>query len=82
MNRLAHQTSPYLLQHADDPVAWQPWGEEAIARARAEDRPLLLSIGYSSCHWCHVMGRESFADHATALVMNARFVNINPIVAV
>ncbi len=76
MNRLAHQTSPYLLQHADDPVAWQPWGEEAIARARAEDRPLLLSIGYSSCHWCHVMGRESFADHATALVMNARFVNI------
>ena len=76
MNRLAHQSSPYLLQHADNPVDWHPWGEEAIACARADDRPILLSIGYSACHWCHVMARESFADEATAQVMNARFVNI------
>jgi uncharacterized protein YyaL (SSP411 family) len=74
MNRLAEQTSPYLLQHADNPVDWYPWGEEAFARARAEDRPLLVSVGYSSCHWCHVMAHESFEDVATADVMNDLFV--------
>jgi hypothetical protein len=76
MNRLAQETSPYLLQHADNPVEWQPWGEEALDRARAEGRPLLVSIGYSACHWCHVMERESFADKATAAVMNELFVNV------
>jgi hypothetical protein len=76
MNRLAQETSPYLLQHADNPVDWQPWGEEALARARAEAKPLLVSIGYSACHWCHVMERESFADGATAAVMNELFVNV------
>ncbi len=75
-NRLAGETSPYLLQHADNPVDWHPWGEDAIARARAEDKPILLSIGYSACHWCHVMAHESFEDAATAAVMNALFVNI------
>ena len=62
VNRLAGETSPYLLQHADNPVDWYPWGDEAFARARAEDRPILLSIGYSACHWCHVMEHESFED--------------------
>ena len=76
MNRLAGETSPYLLQHADNPVDWHPWREEAIEKARREDLPILLSIGYSSCHWCHVMARESFADAATAAVMNEGFVNI------
>ena len=76
MNRLAQETSPYLRQHAQNPVDWYPWGEEAIDRARAENLPILLSIGYSSCHWCHVMAHESFEDEATARVMNARFVNI------
>ena len=76
MNRLAGASSPYLLQHADNPVDWYPWGEEALERARAEDRPILLSIGYSACHWCHVMAHESFEDPATAEVMNRRFVNI------
>ncbi|MDE0036281.1 MAG: thioredoxin domain-containing protein [Gammaproteobacteria bacterium] len=76
MNRLARETSPYLRQHADNPVDWYPWGEEAIDRARAENLPILLSIGYSSCHWCHVMAHESFEDEATARVMNTRFVNI------
>ena len=76
MNRLARETSPYLRQHADNPVDWYPWGEEAIGRARAEERPILLSIGYSSCHWCHVMAHESFEDGATAEVMNQRFINI------
>jgi uncharacterized protein YyaL (SSP411 family) len=76
MNRLAGETSPYLLQHADNPVDWYPWSEEAFARARAEDRPLLLSIGYSACHWCHVMEHESFEDPETAALMNERFVNI------
>ena len=76
MNRLAGETSPYLRQHADNPVDWYPWGEEAMDRARAENLPILLSIGYSSCHWCHVMAHESFEDEATARVMNARFVNI------
>jgi uncharacterized protein YyaL (SSP411 family) len=74
VNRLAQETSPYLLQHAGNPVDWYPWGEEALGRARAEDRPILLSIGYAACHWCHVMERESFEDEATARVMNERFV--------
>ncbi|WP_205698997.1 thioredoxin domain-containing protein [Conexibacter sp. SYSU D00693] len=73
-NALAHETSPYLLQHAGNPVDWLPWGEEALRRAREEDRPLLVSIGYSSCHWCHVMERESFEDPEVAALMNARFV--------
>ena len=75
-NRLARETSPYLLQHARNPVDWYPWGEEALNRARREDMPILLSIGYSSCHWCHVMESESFENEATAKVMNERFVNI------
>ena len=75
MNRLAGETSPYLLQHADNPVDWYPWGEEAFARARGEDRPVFLSIGYSACHWCHVMERESFADPETAALMNEHFVS-------
>jgi uncharacterized protein YyaL (SSP411 family) len=76
MNRLAQETSPYLLQHADNPVEWEPWGEEALGRARAEAKPLLVSIGYSACHWCHVMERESFADEVTAALMNELFVNV------
>ena len=76
MNRLAQETSPYLLQHADNPVDWYPWGDEAFERARAEDRPVLLSVGYAACHWCHVMEHESFEDHETAALMNERFVNI------
>ena len=72
--RLAHETSPYLLQHAHNPVDWYPWGEEALERARAEDKPLLLSVGYSACHWCHVMERESFEDLEIAALMNERFV--------
>ena len=75
-NRLARETSPYLLQHARNPVDWYPWGPEALERARREDRPILLSIGYSACHWCHVMERESFEDEATARVMNGNFVCI------
>ena len=75
-NRLARETSPYLLQHAHNPVDWYPWGEEAFARARAEDKPLLLSVGYSACHWCHVMERESFEDPAIAEVMNRHFVSV------
>ncbi|RMG54709.1 MAG: thioredoxin domain-containing protein, partial [Gammaproteobacteria bacterium] len=75
-NRLAEESSPYLLQHADNPVHWQPWDERALAAARELDRPILLSIGYSSCHWCHVMAHESFADADTARLMNAHFVNI------
>jgi uncharacterized protein YyaL (SSP411 family) len=74
VNRLAQETSPYLLQHAENPVDWYPWGEEALARARGEDRPILLSIGYAACHWCHVMERESFEDELTARVMNEHFV--------
>jgi len=76
VNRLASETSPYLLQHAGNPVDWYPWGEEALARARDEDRPILLSIGYAACHWCHVMEHESFEDPATAAVMNDHFVNV------
>ena len=76
MNRLAHETSPYLLQHADNPVDWFPWCEEAFARARAEEKPILLSVGYAACHWCHVMEHESFEDDATAELMNEHFVNV------
>src|SRR5580700_4575196 len=76
VNRLATETSPYLRQHADNPVDWYPWGDEAFARARGEDRPVLLSIGYSSCHWCHVMAHESFEDDATASAVNAGFVAV------
>src|SRR5690348_7747310 len=75
-NRLAAETSPYLRQHADNPVDWYPWSAEALERARAEDRPILLSIGYAACHWCHVMAHESFEDAETARVMNELFVNI------
>lgn len=75
-NKLAGETSPYLLQHAHNPVDWFPWGEEALALAKQEDKPILVSIGYSACHWCHVMERESFENEATAAIMNANFVNI------
>jgi hypothetical protein len=76
VNRLADETSPYLLQHADNPVDWYPWGNEALTRAREEDRPILLSVGYAACHWCHVMEHESFENAATAALMNERFVNV------
>ena len=76
MNRLRFETSPYLLQHADNPVDWYPWGEEALTRARSEDKPILLSIGYATCHWCHVMERESFRDPEVAAFMNQHFINI------
>ena len=76
MNRLGRETSPYLLQHADNPVDWYPWGEEAFSRARDEDKPVLLSVGYAACHWCHVMEHESFEDAETAALMNERFVNV------
>ncbi len=75
-NRLANEKSPYLLQHAGNPVDWMPWNEEAFAKARTENKPIFLSIGYSTCHWCHVMAHESFEDHATAEIMNREFVNI------
>ncbi|MGE5407828.1 MAG: thioredoxin domain-containing protein, partial [Syntrophothermus sp.] len=75
-NRLAQETSPYLLQHSDNPVDWYPWGEEALSRARRDERPILLSVGYSACHWCHVMERESFEDPETAAFMNEHFVNV------
>jgi uncharacterized protein len=76
VNRLAGETSPYLLQHADNPVDWYPWGEEALMRARDEDKPILLSVGYAACHWCHVMEHESFEDEATAALMNEHFVPV------
>ena len=75
-NHLAHETSPYLLQHADNPVDWYPWGDEAFAQARAQDKPILLSIGYSACHWCHVMAHESFEDRATAAYINKHFIPV------
>ncbi|MEO8194936.1 MAG: thioredoxin domain-containing protein [Gemmatimonadales bacterium] len=75
-NRLAHETSPYLLQHAHNPVDWYPWGPEALEKSRAENKPILLSIGYAACHWCHVMAHESFEDESTAALMNKLFVNI------
>ena len=76
MNRLQYETSPYLRQHAENPVDWYPWGEEALERAKAEDKPILLSVGYSACHWCHVMAHESFEHEPTAQMMNDLFVNI------
>ncbi|MHA1213180.1 MAG: thioredoxin domain-containing protein, partial [Candidatus Heimdallarchaeota archaeon] len=75
-NRLIHEKSPYLLQHARNPVDWYPWGEEAFEKARKEDKPIFLSIGYSTCHWCHVMAHESFEDAEVAKLMNDAFVNI------
>src|SRR5579863_10120590 len=75
-NRLIDETSPYLLQHAHNPVNWYAWGEEALQKARSEDRPILLSVGYSACHWCHVMERESFENEEIAAVMNQYFVCI------
>ena len=75
-NRLADETSPYLLQHKDNPVDWYPWGEEALGKAREQDKPILLSVGYSACHWCHVMEHESFEDPATAAYMNEHFVAV------
>ncbi|MEK7278714.1 MAG: thioredoxin domain-containing protein, partial [Chloroflexota bacterium] len=76
MNRLSTETSPYLLQHAHNPVEWYPWGEEALAKAKAEDKPIFLSIGYSACHWCHVMSHESFENEPIAALMNQYFVNV------
>ncbi|CAM5738893.1 thioredoxin domain-containing protein [Streptomyces hirsutus] len=75
-NRLAHEMSPYLLQHADNPVDWWPWSDEAFAEARERNVPVLLSVGYASCHWCHVMAHESFEDQATADYLNAHFVGV------
>src|SRR5688572_28290044 len=75
-NRLANETSPYLAQHAENPVDWYPWGPEALERARREDKPILLSVGYSACHWCHVMERECFENEAIAHLMNANFICI------
>src|SRR5499433_3548717 len=75
-NRLGDETSPYLLQHKDNPVHWWPWGETALAEARRADKPILLSVGYAACHWCHVMAHESFEDDETAALMNRLFVNI------
>ena len=76
VNKLIHQTSPYLLQHAHNPVNWYPWGDEALQLAKANNLPILVSIGYSACHWCHVMERESFENETVAAYMNANFVNI------
>jgi uncharacterized protein YyaL (SSP411 family) len=76
VNRLATESSPYLLQHAHNPVNWFPWGDDAFAAARAEDKPIFLSIGYSTCHWCHVMEHESFENDAVASVLNEHFVAI------
>src|SRR5438094_336101 len=75
-NRLAQETSPYLLEHANNPVDWYPWGTQALAKARSENKPILLSIGYSACHWCHVMARESFEDAEIAALMNRDFISI------
>ena len=75
-NALINETSPYLVQHAHNPVNWYPWGEEALGRAKADDKPILLSIGYSACHWCHVMEHESFENEEIAKLMNDNFVNI------
>ena len=75
-NLLAQETSPYLQQHAGNPVHWRPWGAAALAEARERDRPILISIGYAACHWCHVMAHESFENEATAALMNRLFVNV------
>ena len=74
-NRLAKENSPYLLQHTDNPVNWYPWGEEAFEKARSEDKAVFLSVGYSTCHWCHVMERESFEDNEVAALMNKYFIS-------
>ena len=76
MNHLADETSPYLRQHADNPVEWFPWGDEALRQAREEDKPLFVSIGYASCHWCHVMAHESFEDPDTAAVLSKSFISV------
>ena len=75
-NRLKNEISPYLIQHASNPVDWYPWSAEALEKARAEDKPIFLSIGYSACHWCHVMAHESFENEVIAKIMNEKFVNI------
>src|SRR4051812_15318449 len=75
-NHLINETSPYLLQHAHNPVDWFPWGEEALMKANKENKPILVSIGYAACHWCHVMEKESFEDESTAAIMNEHFINI------
>src|SRR5437660_12910418 len=75
-NRLVHETSPYLLQHAHNPVDWYPWGPEALEKTRREERPIFLSIGYRACHWCHVMEAESFENEAVARILNENFVSI------
>jgi uncharacterized protein YyaL (SSP411 family) len=75
-NRLARETSPYLMQHKDNPVDWWPWGTEALAEAQRTGKPILLSVGYAACHWCHVMAHECFEGEATAAIMNVLFVNI------
>jgi len=75
-NHLVTETSPYLLQHAENPVDWYPWGEEALQKSRDEDKPIFLSIGYSACHWCHVMAHESFEDEHVAAILNEHFVSI------
>src|SRR5437868_3700769 len=75
-NRLIHESSPYLLQHAHNPVDWYPWGEEAFEKAKKEDKPIFLSVGYSSCHWCHVMERESFENEKVAEILNKHFISI------
>ena len=76
LNQLAQETSPYLLAHKDNPVHWWPWGEEALTEAKKTNKPILISIGYAACHWCHVMADESFADDETAALMNEKFINI------
>src|ERR1044071_9954528 len=76
MNRLSRERSPYLLQHANNPVDWFPWGDEAFAKAKAEDKPIFLSVGYSTCHWCHVIAHESFENDAVASVLNEHFVAV------
>ena len=75
-NQLINENSPYLLQHVNNPVDWYPWSEEALAKARVENKPIFLSIGYAACHWCHVMAHESFEDGETASFMNEHFINI------
>ena len=76
-NRLGEETSPYLLQHRDNPVHWQAWGDDALRRAASEDKPILLSVGYAACHWCHVMAHECFEDAGIAAQMNAGFISIS-----
>ena len=75
-NRLAGSTSPYLRQHQENPVNWYPWGQEALSRAKQENKPIFLSIGYAACHWCHVMAHESFEDNETAKILNENFISI------